>query len=203
MYLSFSPIELEQYAVFDRLTLQLRLNINSELEVGGYYGIQVSLTDAVNNIDFGTGAGLTSYPLIIYIAPNSEPYFETWEGIIHLKENSGKQSYLLPEIKDPEGYEVQIDFGFGNTAPFTVWDQSTRQLIFYLNDESAVVGAYIIAVSLKDESHKVFYYLDVIIEENTAPYFGSSEIGHIDGSMKEGSLLNIYTLSQMIDDEGD
>lgn len=98
MYLSFSPIELEQYAVFDRLTLQLRLNINSELVVDGYYGIQVSLTDDVNNIDFETGAGFTSYPLIIHIAPNSEPYFETWEGIIHLKEDSGKQSYLLPEI---------------------------------------------------------------------------------------------------------
>ena len=52
MYLSFSPIELEQYAVFDRLTLQLRLNINSELVVDGYYGIQVSLTYDVNNIDF-------------------------------------------------------------------------------------------------------------------------------------------------------
>ena len=75
--------------------------------------------------------------------------------------------------------------------------------MFYLNDESAAVGEYIIAVSLKDESHKVFYYLDVIIEANTAPYFASSEIGHIDGSMKAGSLLNIYTLSQMIDDEGD
>ena len=58
-------------------------------------------------------------------------------------------------------------------------------------------------MSLKDESHKVFYYLDVIIEVNTAPYFESSQIGHIDGSMKEGSLLNIYTFSQMIDDEGD
>ena len=66
-----------------------------------------------------------------------------------------------------------------------------------------MVGEYTIAVSLKDESYKVFYYLDVLIEANTAPYFESSEIGHIDGSMKVGSLLNIYTLSQMIDDEGD
>ena len=96
MYLSFSPIELEQYAVFDRLTLQLRLNINSELVVDGYYGIQVSLTDDVNNIDFETGGGFTSYPLIILVSEHS--CFETWEGIIHLKEDSGKQSYLLPEI---------------------------------------------------------------------------------------------------------
>ena len=134
---------------FDPDTLQITLDVNQSLQVDALYEITVILTDRSEFNPDNTNE-YNSYTMIIDVTPNLEPYFETWEGIIHLKEDSGKQSYLLPEIQDPEGYEVQIDFGFGNTAPFTVWDQSTNQLIFYLNDESAVVGEYMIAVSLKD-----------------------------------------------------
>ena len=67
----------------------------------------------------------------------------------------------------------------------------------------AVVGDYRIDITLKDESYEVPYKLDVIIKENTAPYFDSLEVGHIDGSMKEGSLINIFALNPMIDDQGD
>ena len=47
--------------------------------------------------------------MIIKITPNSEPYFVSWEEVIHFKQDSGKQTYTLPSIKDPEGSEVGIN----------------------------------------------------------------------------------------------
>ena len=45
------------------------------------------------------------------------------------------------------------------------------RLIFYLDDNSAAVGYYRIEIILKDDAYEVFYFLDIIIEENSAPYF--------------------------------
>ena len=44
----------------------------------------------------------------------------------------------------------------------------------------------------------------MVIDSNTPPYFETDpEIGHIEGSMKQGSGLNTYVLSKMFDDEDD
>ena len=110
----------------------------------------------------------------------------------------------MPEIIDPEGSDVALDFLFGNTGLFTIYDEDTRELVFDLQDENAIPGRYRIFASLEDESNNVRTFLLVLIEANTPPFFETDpDIGHIEGSMKQGSGLNTYVLSRMYDNEDD
>ena len=58
-------------------------------------------------------------------------------------------------------------------------------------------------LTLNDGYETTTYSFEVFIIKDTPPYFDSSEVGHIDGTMKEGSLINYFILNPIIDDQGD
>ena len=98
------------------------------------------------------------------------------------------------ETKELEGNEMYS---------FVEWYPEARRFVFNILDDLAPVGDYKILITLIDESYQVANELWIYVETNTAPYFPTEEVGHIEGSMKEGSYSNIYSLNPAIDDEGD
>ena len=108
----------------------------------------------------------------------------------------------MPDIIDVDGDTVSIEVQANNRIT-AIYSADTAPDIRFIIDDSMELGIYDVTLTLSDGYESTTYTIKVFIIKNTPPYFDSSEVGHIDGSMKEGSLINNFILNPIFDDQGD